>query len=413
MTKKKGKHREAVTASLKRKAEPYTTAKIKVVGVGGAGGNAVTRMFGQLPRSVDLIVVNTDVQDLNYALAKKKIHIGKDATRGLGTGMNPELGRQAAEESRAQIVDALRGADMVFVTAGFGGGTGTGAAPVVAEVAREMGILTIAVVTKPFAFEGTKRSQIAQDGILKLKDRVDTLITIPNDRIFSLIDNNTPLVKAFEEIDEVLKNSVQGVTELIVAPGIVNVDFADVKAIMQESGSAIIGIGKSTGAERSTIAANMAVASPLLELSIEGAKGVLFSVSGGRDLKMNEVNEIARLISESVDPAARIIFGTYHDRRLKKGQIKVILIATGFSGGGFSKGNYLGQSLFDRGPLELPSKMEDGSFAFGGESESSEARPLFPGEEPPITKGREGLEEKKGEDVWDIPAFLRKKRRKS
>ncbi|MBI4160005.1 cell division protein FtsZ [Candidatus Wolfebacteria bacterium] len=392
------------------KPEPYTLAKIKVVGVGGAGGNAVTRMFGNLPRSVDLLAINTDVQDLNYNLAKKKIHIGKNVTRGLGTGMNPDLGRQAAEENRTEITESLRGADMVFVTAGFGGGTGSGAAPVIAEIAREMGILTVAVITKPFTFEGAKRSQIATEALIKLRDRVDTLITIPNDRIFSLIDNDTPMTKAFEEIDEVLKNSVQGITELIVAPGIVNVDFADVKAIMQDSGSAIIGIGRATGAERSTNAATMALNSPLLDISIDGAKGVLFSVSGQRDLRMNEVNDIARLISESVDPAAKIIFGTYHDRRLKKGQIKVTLIATGFNGM-FNKNSYIGPTLFERSPSDISRKV-DSEATFPIVEDETHGRSLFSeGEATPASKEKERSAKEK-EDVWDIPAFMRKRKRK-
>jgi len=378
---------------MKRKSNKYNLAKIKVVGIGGAGNNAVSRMFDYFPRQVDLIAINTDVQDLNYTKAKKKIHIGKNLTKGLGTGMNPDLGRQAAEENRSEITESLKGADMVFITAGCGGGTGTGASPIVAEIAKELGILTVAVVTKPFGFEGTQRAQIAHEGIIKLREQVHTLITIPNDRIFSLINKDTPLIKAFEAIDEVLKNSVLGITELIVAPGIVNVDFADVKAVMNEGGSAIIGVGVANGPERAAKAANLAVNSPLLEASIDGAKGVLFSISGHRDLKMNEINEVAKLISENVDQSAKIIFGAYYDRKLNKGQLKVTLIATGFNG---SSPNFFSQKTNSVIASEAKQSQE----------ESLDQEIVF--EE---TKKKEKTKEKKSEEVWDIPTFLRKKRR--
>ena len=378
---------------MKKKSNKYNLAKIKVVGIGGAGNNTVSRMFDYFPRQVDLIAINTDVQDLNYTKAKKKIHIGKNLTKGLGTGMNPDLGRQAAEENRSEITESLKGADMVFITAGCGGGTGTGASPIVAEIAKELGILTVAVVTKPFGFEGTQRAQIAHEGIIKLREQVHTLITIPNDRIFSLISKDTSLIKAFEAIDEVLKNSVLGITELIVAPGIVNVDFADVKAVMNEGGSAIIGVGVANGPERAAKAANLAVNSPLLEASIDGAKGVLFSISGHRDLKMNEINEVAKLISENVDQSAKIIFGAYYDRRLNKGQLKVTLIATGFNG-----------SLPDFFSQKTNSVIA--SEAKQSQEESLDQEIVF--EE---TKKKEKTKEKKSEEVWDIPTFLRKKRR--
>ena len=373
---------------MKKKSNKYNLAKIKVVGIGGAGNNTVSRMFDYFPRQVDLIAINTDVQDLNYTKAKKKIHIGKNLTKGLGTGMNPDLGRQAAEENRSEITESLKGADMVFITAGCGGGTGTGASPIVAEIAKELGILTVAVVTKPFGFEGTQRAQIAHEGIIKLREQVHTLITISNDRIFSLINKDTPLIKAFEAIDEVLKNSVLGITELIVAPGIVNVDFADVKAVMNEGGSAIIGVGVANGPERAAKAANLAVNSPLLEASIDGAKGVLFSISGHRDLKMNEINEVAKLISENVDQSAKIIFGAYYDRKLNKGQLKVTLIATGFNGSL--------PDLFSQ-KINLEEKTQE---------ELLDQEIVF--EE---TKKKEKTKEKKSEEVWDIPTFLRKKRR--
>ncbi len=383
----------------KKKIKPqenHSLAKIKVVGVGGGGNNAVSRMYDCFPRSVDLIAINTDIQDLNQTNARKKIHIGKNLTKGLGTGMNPDLGRQAAEENRSEIAESLKGADMVFITAGQGGGTGTGAAPVVAETAKELGILTIAVVTKPFSFEGTQRNRIAQEGVIKLKDRVDTLIIIPNDRIFSIINKDTSLIKAFEAIDEILKNSVMGITELIMSPGIVNVDFADVKTIMSEAGSAMIGIGVSSGQDRAIKAAGQAVNSPLLETTIDGARGVLFSVSGHRDLKMNEINEVARLISESVDQSAKIIFGAYHDRKLNKGQLKVTLVATGFNGDLASKNGFLLPSLF---PLQNETDFK----TVNSDLKEKEAVQEINEE------GIEAEEDKEG--ILEIPAFLRKKRR--
>jgi len=378
---------------MRKNPKEYPSAKIKVVGIGGAGNNAVSRMHDNFPKSIDLIAINTDVQDLKHAKAKKKIHIGKNLTRGLGTGMNPELGRQAAEENRTEIAEALKGADMVFITAGEGGGTGTGGSPIVADIAREMGILTVAVVTKPFAFEGVQRARIAQEGILKLRDKVDTLIVIPNDRIFSLIDKETSLYKAFEKIDEILKNSVLGITELITVPGIVNVDFADVKAVMSEAGSAIIGIGEANGQERCIAAANAAINSPLLEASIDGAKGVLFSISGHRDLKMNEINEIANRISENVYQSSKVIFGAYYDRKLNKGQLKVTLIATGFNGNFNHKSDVLLPGLFGQRVAEEdkeePLKFEESK-----------------------KKGKIDAVKGKSEDIWDIPTFLRRRKRR-
>jgi len=391
------------------KSSKYHLAKIKVVGVGGAGGNAVTRMFDELPRSVDLVAINTDVQDLNFTKAKDKIHIGKNLTKGLGTGMNPDLGQQAAEENRAEIAEAIKGSDMVFITAGLGGGTGTGASPIIAEIARELGILTIAVVTKPFSFEGMQRSRIAQEGLVKLRDRVDTLIAIPNDRIFSIINKDTSLLKAFEAIDEILKNAVAGITDLIISPGIVNVDFADVKAVMQEGGSAIIGIGISSGPDRAANAANQAINSPLLEISIEGAKGVLFSVSGHRDLKMSEVNEVARLVSENVDQSAKIIFGAYTDRKLNKGQLKVTLIATGFNGTFEYKNSVLSQNLFAQKAaiLEGESGKKKTEETYLGEPATQNL--IF--EENKKKEKTEKTEKKQSEETWDIPTFLRKRKR--
>ena len=393
------------TIMAKKSKENYP-AKIKVVGVGGAGGNAVTRMADSFPRSIDLIVINTDIQDLNHAQARKKIHIGKNLTRGLGTGMNPEIGQQAAEEDRAEIAEALKGADMVFIAAGFGGGTGTGATPIVAEIAKELGILTIAVVTKPFGFEGSKRAQIAQDGIARVKEKVDTLIAIPNDKIFSIINKETSLIKAFEAIDEVLKNAVLGITELIISPGIVNVDFADVKAIMSDAGASVIGIGRASGRDRASVAATQAINSPLLEMSIDGAKGILFGISGQRDLKMSEINEAANLISENIDPGAKIIFGAYHNRRLNKGQLKITLIATGFNGNYGGNGDMLSQNLFSP-RITIREEIFEEPAANGSLFEESEksAKKSLP-------TGRQAKNEKeKSEDILDMPAFLRKRRK--
>ena len=378
-------------------------AKIKVVGVGGGGGNAVSRMQEDFEiKTVDFIAINTDAQDLDYCRAKHRIYVGKNLTRGLGTGMNPELGRQAAEENRSEIVEKLKGADLVFITAGLGGGTGSGASPVIAEAAKEIGALTVAVVTKPFAFEGSQRARIAQEALQKLKDKVDTLIVVPNDRIFSIIKKDTPIIKAFEYIDDVLRYSVQGIAELIAMPGIINVDFADVKAIMRDAGSALVGIGISTGQERAMTAVNQAVNSPLLEISIDGAKGLLFAVSGGKDLKLNEIHDIAKVVGESVDPAAKIIFGAYHDRKLRKGAIKVILIATGFNGSSLKNGE---------------SSMSTLSTLFTSASTPPPIKPPMFVEEKVVKNGngngngeKESKEKKKEEDVWDIPTFLRKKR---
>ena len=399
----------------KTKKENYHLAKIKVVGVGGGGGNAISRMFSDFPRSVELIAINTDVQDLDSCSSRRKIHIGKNTTKGLGTGMNPDLGRQSAEESRSEISEELKGADMIFITAGEGGGTGTGAAPVIAEIAKELGILTVAIVTKPFAFEGAQRNRIAQEGITKLREYVDTLIVIPNDRIFSLIDKDTSLLKAFEAIDEVLKNAVHGITDLLMTPVIVNVDCADVRTIMEGAGSAIIGIGKASGADRSVAAAQMAINSPLLEIPIDGAKGVLFIISGHRDLKMNEVNEVAKIISENIDPSAKIIFGTFFDRRLAKGQIKVTLLATGFNGNLDKNTNILPSLFTPMAGKFLPETEKLSPFYASLREEKKHDEPKIDIKKKDKVQKKEEKDEKEGkkklEEVWDIPAFLRKRKR--
>ena len=315
------------------KPEFETFARIKVVGVGGSGNHAISRMIEAGLSGVDFVAINTDSQDLHHCKASEKIHIGKNLTRGLGAGMNPDVGRQASEENRDEIQDVLKNTDMVFITCGLGGGTGTGAAPIVAEAAKEAGALTVAVVTKPFMFEGMQRKRIAEDGLESLTRHVDTIITIPNDKILQVIDKKTLLLDSFKFADDILRQGIQGISDLITIPGIVNVDFADVKSIMQNTGSSLMGIGKASGENRAVEAAKQAINSPLLELSIDGANGVLFNVSGGADLTMMEINEAASIITEFIDDEARVIFGAVTDENLKKGEIKVTVIATGFSDG--------------------------------------------------------------------------------
>jgi cell division protein FtsZ len=307
-----------------------TFAKIKVVGVGGSGGSALNRMIDCGIKGVDFIAINTDVQALHYSKATKKIHIGKTITRGLGAGMNPELGRQSAEEAQNEIREALKDANMVFITCGMGGGTGTGASPIVAEMARDLGALTVAVVTKPFSFEGQQRNNIADRGLAELSDRVDAIITIQNDKILQVIDKKTSILDAFMVVDEVLRQGVAGIAEIISVHSMINVDFNDVKTIMQDSGSALMGIGRASGENKAVEAAKAAISSPLLEMSIEGAKGVLFTIFGGSDLTMTDVNEAAKIITSSADEEAKIIFGAGIDDRLKD-EIKITVVATGFN----------------------------------------------------------------------------------
>lgn len=313
------------------KPDIETFAKIKVVGVGGSGGSALNRMIHSKIKGVEFIAMNTDLQALHYCLASHKLQLGKTVTRGLGAGMDAELGRRAAEEAQNEIRDLLKGADMVFITCGLGGGTGSGAAPVVAELARDAGALSVAVVTKPFSFEGAQRRDIAERAHEELIDKLDTIITIPNDRVLQIIDKKTSLLDAFDTVDDVLRQGVQGISELITVPGLINVDFADVKAIMSHAGSALMGIGRAAGENRAIEAAKAAIASPLLEVSIDGAKGVLFTISGGSSMSMHEVNEAAKLITANADAGARVIFGAVLDEGLKD-EVKVTVIATGFSG---------------------------------------------------------------------------------
>ncbi|MEK7620608.1 MAG: cell division protein FtsZ [Patescibacteria group bacterium] len=311
------------------KPDIETFAKIKVVGIGGGGGSAVNRMISDNIKGVEFIVINTDVQALNQNLAPRKIPIGKTLTRGLGAGMNPEIGSRAAEENQNEIREALSGADMVFLTCGLGGGTGTGAIPEVAKLAKDIGALTVAVVTKPFTFEGAQRRRIAEDGFDRLLQHVDAIITIPNDRVLQIIDKKTSLIDAFNVVDDVLRQGVQGIAELITVPGLINVDYADVKAIMESSGSALMGIGRATGENRAVEAAKQAIASTLLELSIDGAKGILFTISGGADLGMHEVAEAAKVITGSADEDARVIFGATIDNNMNE-EVRITVVATGF-----------------------------------------------------------------------------------
>jgi cell division protein FtsZ len=307
-----------------------TFARIKVIGIGGSGKNAINHMIESDIKGVEFIAMNTDTQDLHNSLADKKIHIGKNLTKGLGAGMNPEIGHRAAEETKAEIQDSLKGSDMVFIAGGMGGGTGTGAAPVVAKLAKEQGILTVGVVTKPFSFEGNQRMRLAEAGLEELAGEVDAIIVIPNDRLLSVASKDTSFKDAFSMCDEVLSQAVEGISDLITMPGNMNVDFADIRAILQDAGSAIMGVGIAAGDDRAKKAAMDAINSPLLDISINGARGVLINVCGGDDLGILEVHEAANLVTDNIDRDAKVIFGMSHDDRLKKGEVKITVIATGF-----------------------------------------------------------------------------------
>ncbi len=424
-----------------------TFARIKVVGVGGSGGNGIARMKEVGLRGVELVAINTDAQALHRSGAEEKIHIGKNLTRGLGAGMNPEIGRQAAEENRDEIQDVLKGADMIFVTCGMGGGTGTGAAPVVAEVAKESGALTIGVVTKPFTFEGMQRAMIAEEGLDQLKDRVDALVVIPNDRLLQIIDKKTGIINAFKIVDDILRQGVQGISDLITETGDVNVDFADVKAIMQDAGSALMGIGRASGDNRAVEAARQAINSPLLETSIDGAKGVLFNVTGS-DVTMLEVNEAANVITENIDPNAKVIFGVVStpDGEMRKGEIKITVVATGFEEDDAPRGEVGFSSMeapqtarreeyraperqdysstYQKEETTEPKKMIDDYDYDYEESNISDEPPLvhsekriehehfsFPADNSNISPIREEPKEEtvSEEDDLEIPAFIRRK----
>lgn len=377
-------------------------ANIKVIGVGGGGNNAVNRMIEHGVQGVDFIAVNTDAQALNLSKAEIRMQIGGKLTRGLGAGANPEVGKKAAEESKEQIQEALRGADMVFVTAGMGGGTGTGAAPVIAQVAKELGALTVGVVTRPFTFEGRKRATQAAAGIAALKENVDTLIVIPNDRLLEIVDKNTPMLEAFREADNVLRQGVQGISDLIAVPGLINLDFADVKTIMSNKGSALMGIGVGTGESRAAEAAKRAISSPLLETSIDGAQGVLMNITGGTNLSLYEVQEAADIVASASDLEVNMIFGSVINENLKD-EIVVTVIATGFD---------------DSVALQMPPAKPSARPTVTG---AAPQQPAAPQPQQPVKPVREVRREEpvyndiprnpQVEDL-DIPAFLRNRRRR-
>src|ERR1035437_3426306 len=390
------------------KPEVQTFARIKVVGAGGSGKNALNHMVNAKVKGVEFIAINTDAQDLHHSLAKKKIHIGKNLTRGLGTGMNPDLGKRAVEETKEEIQEAIKGADMVFIAWGMGGGTGTGAASVIARTAKEAGCLTVAVVTKPFFFEGVQRMKIADIGIEELRQSVDALILIPNDRLLATIDKDTTAKSAFASCDDILKQAVEGISDLITTPGIIKINFADIRSVMENAGAALMGIGHASGEKRAEEAARMAISSPLLEISINGAKGVLFSIAGGDDLTMFEIQDAAKVITESVDTNAKIIFGTVKDDKLKKGEVKITVIAASFPESAQRKAT----TLFTNAPSD------------GGKDRIFNSMPIF---SKPVDKITDQplVEEKKNNEIiapsvkddadddWSsVPAFLRRSKLK-
>lgn len=413
---------------MSKRVEPEveTFARIRVVGCGGGGGNAVNHMVNSKVKGVEFIAVNTDAQDLHRSLAKRKIHIGRNLTKGLGAGMNPELGKRAAEETRQEIQEALQGSDLVFITCGMGGGTGTGAAPVVAKIAKEVGALTVAIVTRPFTFEGLQRKEIAERGLTDLKREVDAYIVIPNDKLLSIVEAQTTAKTAFALADEILRQAVEGVSDIITTPGDINTDFNDIKAIMEGAGPALMGIGIADGDRRAQDAAAQAVNSPLLDVSIAGARGVLFVVAGSDDLGILEVQEAAKVVSDSVDKDAKVIFGIMRDEKLKKGQIRIIVIATGFPDEEGQTAHAASErSLFS---LPIPEKTETRGKIFHEALKAPEPEPepepitiptmdMPRREEPIVTAQPQRREEPKTmtppiveeEDAWGaIPNFLKR-----
>lgn len=388
-----------------------TAARIKVIGVGGSGGNAINHMINNKVRSVEFIAMNTDVQDLHKSIADKKIHLGKNLTKGLGAGGNPDMGMRAAEETKAEIQDAIKGADMVFIACGMGGGTGTGAAPVVARAAKETGILTVAVITKPFFFEGNQRMRLAENGIAELEKEVDAIIVIPNDRLLAISGKDTTFKDAFAKCDEVLLQAVEGISELISSPGIINVDFADMKSVLIDAGTALMGVGFAAGEDRAEKAAIQAINSPLLDISINGARGVLFAISSNDDLTMAEFQDAAKVITESIDKDARVIIGTILDERMKKGEMKITVIATGFPTEATKKNNLFGQSanqIFTtsraaqtEAPVEAPLSTESDIKPFVQKPEIRNEDIASPIE----------ADSQDEEDWGAIPAFLRRNKK--
>lgn len=388
------------------KPEVEAFARIKVIGVGGSGKNATNHMINSKVKGVEFIAINTDAQDLHNSQASKKIHIGKNLTRGLGTGMNPELGKRAAEETKEEIQEALKGADMVFIAYGAGGGTGSGGGPMISKVAKEMGILTVGVVTKPFFFEGIQRMKIAEQSLEELRKGVDALIIIPNDRLLSTISRETTAKAAFAMCDDILKQAVEGISDLITMPGIINTDFADIRAVMADAGSALMGIGVAQGENRAVEAAKLAISSPLLELSIAGAKGVLFSIAGGDDLTMFEIQDAAKLITESIDPNAKVIFGTVHDERLKKNELKITVIASGFSD--VSNKKSLFQNIVSNKEEEKKGKL----FSFGSGSTEKENKVEVQPSQPIVEEKKPIKNDFDDDSDWGaVPAFLRRQKK--
>jgi len=390
---------DAQDSSREVRPDMFAGATIRVLGAGGGGCNAVARMVSAKIHGVDFVVANTDVQSLYHNPASHKITIGRGTTRGLGAGSNPDIGKRAAEESTEQIKAELEGTDMLFITAGLGGGTGSGSLPIIAELARSMGILTVGVVTKPFSFEGFKRKKNAEDALENLKGKVDTLITIPNDRILSLIDKTTPLTEAFEVVDEVLQHAIEGISSLITQHGLVNVDFADVKSVMQDAGTALMGIGYGTGDSRAAEAARAAIDSPLLELSINGAQGILFNVTGGTDLSMFEVDEAARIVTETAAPEANVIFGAVIDDNYT-GQVKCTVIATGFDAQETSSSPMLSTPI----QRHLKNGAEGGMQSKLAELQYQERQ----GRQQSLPKDDSSRSQSREEEL-EVPAFMRKK----
>ena len=388
----KAKKEEKVIHLIPEEKSPSMVSqkvKLKIIGVGGGGNNVINRLYDKRIEGIELIAVNTDIQGLKHTKADVKIQIGKMSCRGLGAGMDPSKGREAAEEDLEEINKAIKGADLIFIAAGLGGGTGSGASPVIANLAKQSGVLTIAVVTKPFSFEGSKRLEIAEEAWQKLYNEVDAIVTIPNDRVFNIIDEKTPILEAFSKIDEILREGVKGISDLIAYPGLINLDFANIKTIMTNAGSAILGLGKAKGADRAKIAAQKAISSPLLDLSIQGATRVLFNVSGGRDMTLIEINNAARVITESIAKDAQVIFGTSFDKNLNKGEMKVTVIAGGF---------------------EDENREFVSSLPLGIKIPETESKIIEPQEKEEIEDETLKKIEEEAKDL-EIPAFLRKKKK--
>jgi len=380
-------------------------ARIKVIGIGGSGKNALNHMINSKVKGVEFIVMNTDTQDLHNSLAEKKVHLGKNLTKGLGAGMNPEVGKRAAEETKAEIQDVIKGADMIFIACGMGGGTGTGAAPIIAQAAKEQGILTVAVVTKPFSFEGNQRMKLADIGLAELEKEVDAILVIPNDRLIVISGKDVGFRQAFAMCDEVLKQAVEGISELITTPGMINVDFADIKSVMYDAGSALMGVGIAAGEGRAEKASLQAINSPLLDLSISGAKGVLFAISGGDDLTIHEIQDAAKIITESIDKDAKVIFGTIRDEKLKKGEMKVTVIATGFPT------DMPKRSLFQMGqPRSINQTVENSTKEEVMLSTINKEQPKTPNTDY-IKKVEDDLFIDDTDDWNTVPAFLRRNKK--